>query len=141
MSRCESFPNLVAAEFGDLCKKFEITLRTVDGSEVVASGNGFSLLLWNDRDGVSVWYVDSLTTPRLEVVDLGYVLAVKRRWIPVKGAESSSHEEKTRLSLRSYAETLDASGADILSGDKQWLDDASLPRQVLSEKHSSVIRS
>src|SRR5690606_675930 len=140
MNICENFPELVASEFNGLCKKYSLSLREVDKSEIVVFGDNFSLLVWNDRDGVSLWYINSLTTPRLEVINLGYVLATKRKWVSAPNIDSNSHWMNIRNGLRSFILTLEISGIDILSGDKEWLRDTNLPRQVLSEMHSKLIR-
>ena len=133
--------DLVKLAFGPLCNLFSLKIREMPENEVAVIGSGYVLLVWLDRDGVSVKYVDVAQSTGLATIDLGSFLAMKRTWtvddsVPATG----DFESQVHRGLMSFAKTLESAGPDILEGCKEWLSDVPDAPLKLSTQHVELIR-
>jgi hypothetical protein len=119
----------------------QLRVCKVQDDEVLLVGQGFSLLTWLDRDGISMWYLD-LDSDVPEMINLGHFLAMQRQWrldesIPLDG----SMQSQNLRGVKSFAKTLHEVGEDILSGDKTWLKLASMPPLPMNAIHYTKLRN
>lgn len=112
----------------------------VEENEVLLIGRGFGLLIWLDRDGISMWYVD-LDSEQPEVFDLaGFLLNQRKFFVDESSPRDGRMEASHVQSLRSYAKTLCEVAHDILSGDKTWLQETSQRVLPLNPLHWEKLR-
>lgn len=123
-------------------KQFRLSVIELNTSEVAIKGNGFAILVWLDRDGVTMKYVDLENSGEIAVIDIGSYLATKRTWIVENSTASTERfDSQITRAVLSYARTLQEQAPDILQGKKDWLKDVQDRPLRLSEHHASAIRS
>ena len=71
---------IVREEFGSMCQAFNLLIERVGEGEIAMIGITFLLLIWLDREGVSVKYV-RLASSKFEIIDIGKFIALKRGWV------------------------------------------------------------
>lgn len=110
-------------------------------NEVFLAGNGFGLLIWLDRDGLIMWYLNTDSSAP-EMIDIGKYLLIQRKWyvdetVPLDGSQQANN---LRV-LRSFAKTLREVGKDILAGDKAWLKTVSRPPSTMNAIEYEELRA
>jgi hypothetical protein len=132
---------IVREEFGAMCKDFHLVIEKVGDGEIALIGAAFLLLIWLDREGVSVKYVRSASS-RFQAIDLGRFIALKRGWV---GSDLQDADEDIEARLRrecsSYAVNLQRYAEDILQGETKWMKDVSVSASVLSDLTGEAIEA
>ena len=136
-----NFLKIVTTEFTAICHEFNLSIKSIHEHEVAILGNGFVLLVWISRDGVSVKYVEIHDQPDLQEIDLGDYLVSKRTWIVADSVTTTEDfESDIKQGLSSYTRTLREVAPDILEGQKDWLSETSHLTMALSKSHADEIR-
>lgn len=103
-------------------------------------GADYSLLVWLDRDGISLHYLDLEMLGQGRTVDLPSYLVKKRRWI-IGGRPINlpDRERDIQFGLNNCALTLMEVAQDILAGEKEWLADPSVEYSPLNNVHKEEL--
>lgn len=132
---------IVREEFGSMCQAFNLLIERVGEGEIAMIGITFLLLIWLDREGVSVKYV-RLASSKFEIIDIGKFIALKRGWVACGSPRADEDTEaRLRRECSSYALNLQKSAADILQGGTNWLKEVSESPSVLSDLTRKAIKS
>jgi hypothetical protein len=132
---------IVREEFGSICEAYNLLIDMIGDGEIALIGITFLLLVWLDREGVSVKYV-RLTSSKFEIIDIGKFIAQKRGWV-VCGSPGADEDTEARLrrECSSFALNLQKSAADILQGGTDWLKEISESPSALSDHTKKAIQS
>jgi len=124
---------IVREEFGKMCKAFHLVIEKVGNGEIALIGTAFLLLIWLDREGVSVKYV-SLASSKFYAIDLGRFITLKRGWVAGELPEADENvETRLRRECSSYVVNLQRYAEDILQGGTNWMKGISVSSSVLSD--------
>lgn len=130
------FSDLVANAFSEIITTYGLSLVSVDVSEVMLTGDEFALLIWLDRDGTSLKYLDVRDRESPQIFDLVRYLALQRSWKPSPpDVQPLSYADRVREELAATAKALENYAADILRGQKVWLEEVTQKPMSLSAKH------
>lgn len=128
--------SLVAEAFSDVAGQFGLRFCESSPEEVSLVGSGYAILIWNDRDGISLHYLDLGGPVNQGTVNLGAYLATKRRWVvDQQMPRAKDYWSTIRNGLHNSARTLSEMAPDILRGEKAWLTETSVEYDPLSETH------
>ena len=106
----------VERTFGDLANSYKLSIVELGSCEIALRGKKFAIVIFKDRDGVSLSYIKAEKKGAKEF-PLGHFLVTKRLWT------ASNQPDRIGGELESYALTLKNSGQDILMGDESWMKD------------------
>lgn len=108
--------------FLGVASKHGLAIKPVDESEVLLLGEGFSIAIAYDRDGVEVNYIED-TGRGLRSHRLTNFLGTQRFTADDRAHYGSPATGADRIlaSMRVFASGLEHRCEDILSGDKTWL--------------------
>lgn len=112
----EQFLNQVKQCFSDLAQCYTLSIVELGSCEIALEGKGFAIVIFKDRDGISLSYIKAKGEGTREY-PLGHFLATRRRWT------ASNQPDRIAAELESYALTLRDSAQDILRGDEAWMED------------------
>lgn len=125
--------SLTTDTWEQLIQRFGLKLCRLAENDLVAVGENYAILIWLDRDGLSIRYLDRTPQAGNETVDLVAYLIENRRWILIGGPLYSEDQYlMARQGLINCAHTLEAAAQDILSGRKEWLSDPAVTRLPLT---------
>ena len=131
----------VMVAFGPTCQRFNLPVTEINENEAAIWGNRFALLVWLDRDGVSVKYVDLANDDEFKAIDIGSFLVKKRSWIVADTIPlTDQFESRINRGLSSYARSLEDSAPDILEGKKDWIVDVTDTPIRLGVSHEHLLR-
>jgi len=132
---------IVRDEFGGMCKAFNLVIEKIGDGEMALIGVAFLLLIWMDREGVSVKYVRSASS-RFQAIDLGRFIALKRGWVAGNLPETDENiETRLRRECSSYAINLQKYAEDILQGEIKWMNEVSVSPSVLSNLSEKAVEA
>jgi hypothetical protein len=132
---------IVREEFGSLCRTFNLTVKKMGDDEIALIGGTFVLLVWLDREGVSVKYI-RLDREKFEAIDVGRFLVLKRGWIATElPSKGENIEDRLRRECSSYALNIQQYGAEILMGQTEWMKEVTGSPIVLSEVTKKAIQT
>jgi hypothetical protein len=135
------FVDKAMSAFATLCKDFGLSIRSSCEDEVMLRGNSFALLVWLDRDGLSMKYVDT-SSAELTAIDVTSYLATKRTWIVDTSVPLREDlDSQVQRGLLSMAHTLREIAPDILEGKKEWIKDCGVSSIKLSRPQVDAIRA
>lgn len=108
--------------FSGIAKKYGLSIKPVDESEVLLLGEGLALSIAYDRDGIEVNYIED-TGKGLRAHRLTNFLGTQRFTTDDRAHYGSpgAGVDRIRASMRVFASGLESRCEDILSGDKAWL--------------------
>ena len=128
--------SLATEVFGDVAERFELKMCESTPEEMALIGSGYAILIWSDRDGISLHYLDLDGATDQGTVDLGVYLATNRRWvIDQQTPRLKNHWSAARRGLHNSARTLIEVAPDILRGEKAWLTESPIVYNPLSDAH------
>ena len=124
-----------------MCQAYNLLIEKIGDGEIALVGITFLLLVWIDREGVSVKYV-RLASSKFEIIDIGKFIALKRGWVAcgTPGADEDTNA-RLRRECSSYALNLQKSATDILQGGTEWLKEVSESPSALSDLTAEAIKS
>lgn len=132
---------IVREEFGVMCKTFNLIIEKIGDGEIALIGATFLLLIWLDREGVSVRHVRSASSG-FQTIDLGRFIALKRGWVSGNLPVADENiETRLRRECSSYAANLQKYAEDILRGETKWMKEVSASPSVLSDITGKAIEA
>ncbi len=118
-----------------------LTLIEVSENEVLLKSRDYAIDIIADKDGVSVIYFDTLSSPA-KGYNVFLFLANKRRnslVFSTNKPQTKSYTEFIESELGSLAQHIRNAGQDILSGSKDWIKTYSWPIVRPSGNVASII--
>jgi hypothetical protein len=135
------FFELVNEAFGAIATKYNLQICENNSNVTIVVGPNYVLLVWLEREGVSVQYVN-LADNKPEFINVGIYLLIQRQLLANDSvAVRGDHQQALLIDIRSYAQTLEKIAPDILNGDKQWLtDQAARTSRLRASHYESILR-
>ena len=101
--------------FEGIANRFGLTMIKLSEVEAGLCSSYYAILVYLDRDGVNVTYIQQNKSGEFLRYPLGYFLVTRRKWV------ASNKEEQISAELEAYSLTLENSAPDILRGESAWL--------------------
>ena len=130
---------IVREEFDSLCDSFHLKMERIDNNEFVLIGANFFILIWLDRDGVSLRYVRSMSE-KLQEIDLVRYVALRRGWDAYCSEKEGGDKERLRSECFICVRNMQKYAGDILRGNPDFLSDKSISFSVLSDASIEAIK-
>lgn len=135
--------SILTLEFKDICVLYGLRVVAVDEMEALLIGQRYALRFSADHDGLDVSYIEqNSTTDRLDVFTLRPL--VMQRFT---AADRDHYGKPTKLSdrlaasVRVYAAGLANRCADVLAGEKSWLNRTAWAAAKLPLSVDSIVRN
>lgn len=119
------FKQEVEQHFKEAISRYQMRVVPFDQSEVLLVGQDFSLSVSHDRESVEICYIEPTTRGAFAFYRITNMLGM-HRFLPNDRklfGNPSNTEEQVRASLRVISSGLTNRCADILSGNREWLND------------------
>lgn len=129
MSEETSFTDMVRSEMSDLISDYRLSLQNLDESNVFLKGTLYALRVSLDRDGVAVVYFDTSDKECAGYNVFLYLFNKRHSSLRFPDqVESETKDQFIREQIKILKGHIRISGRDILSGEKDWLNDYLWPK-------------